>query len=381
MSRSRIARRIALSVAILLCAASALPLASPAATAKGTKPEAPHVATGEVSHVSGTSATLEGSVNPHNLATTYYFQYGPTVAYGAQTTPAGLAAGAATIKVSRSVTGLQPGYHYRLVATNTDGTKFGHDRTFTTKKKKEEAGFTLPKSFAPTPLGGVFILSGTLTGPGNANRAIVLQASPYPYSAPFADVGSPIVTNAAGRFSFRVANLSTSTRFRVSTLGSAPVHSLIVPAQVAVRVALKVRSSSHKGLVRLYGTVTPAEVGAHVFFQLETPPKTEKTVKSEKPAKLEKPGKPGKSGQSGKSEKAEERAEAPKFSTKFSTVVKRGTKTISRFSAVVNVRDSGHYRAFVEIRPGPFVSGHSQSVLLHAPAKKTGTKKTGKHKG
>ncbi len=372
MSRSRLAGRIAMGVAVLACAASALPLASPAATSKGAQPGAPHVTTGGVGHVSGTSATLEGSINPHNLATTYYFKYGPTAAYGKQTTPGSLPAGAATVKVSQAVTGLAQGYHYRLVATNADGMKEGRDRTYTTKKKQEKAAFELPKTFTPTPLGAAFILSGTLTGPGNANRAIVLLASRYPYSAPFAAVGSPIVTDSAGRFSFRVANLSISTRFRVSTVGSAPLYSPIVPAQVAVRVTLKVRSSSRKGLVRLYGTVTPAEVGAHVLFQLETPPKTEKTVKSEKPAKLEKPGK----RQSGKSEKAEERAEAPKFSTKFSTVVRRGTRTISRFSAVVNVRDAGRYRALVEIRPGPLTSGHSSTILLHAPT----TKKKGKQR-
>ena len=229
----------------------------------------------------------------------------------------------------------------------------------------------LPKTFAPTPLGGTFALSGALTGTGNANRAIVLQASPYPYTAPFADIGASIVTNATGRFSFRVAHLSASTKFRVGTVGPPLLYSPIVPARVAVFVTLKARSGGHTGLARLYGTVTPAEVGAHVFFQLEKPAKTEKTAKSEKPAKLEKPGK-------GKSEKSEEREEAPTFSTKFSTIVKRGTRTISRFSAVVSIRDAGRYRAFVEIRPGLLVSGHSTSILLRAAPK--GKKKQGNKK-
>jgi len=195
----------------------------------------------------------------------------------------------------------------------------------------------------------------------------VLQASPFPYRTPFANVGGPIATGATGAFSFRVAKLSTSTKFRVATVGALPVYSLVLTEQVTVRVTLKVRSTSRKGLVRLYGTVTPAEVGAHVFFQLEG---TAKRPKAEK-EKLDKPKKPG------TSEKAAEKSEKPTFSSKFSTVVKRATRTISRFSAVVNIIDAGAYRAFVEVPPGPVASGHSQSIQLHAAPKKKSKKKKG----
>jgi len=329
----------------------------------------PAVSTGGVS-VHGSAVRLRGSINPRGEATTYYFQYGPTVAYGAQTPSASLPAGTVPVKVTETATGLQPGYHYRLVATNGSGTKEGRDHTYTaktkTKTKKKKSKFELPKTFQPTPLGGVFILSGTLTGTGNADRAIVLQASPYPYSAPFVDVGNPIATNAAGHFSFRVANLSVNTKFRVATVatvGTPPLYSLVVPEQVAVRVTLKASSSKRTGLARLYGTVTPAEVGARVFLQFEKTTHTEKGAGREKPTKPERPGK-------GESERSEERAEAPKFATKFSTVVKRATKTIARFSVVVSIRDAGHYRAFVEVRSGPVSSGHSPSILVSAATPK-----------
>jgi hypothetical protein len=320
--------------------------------------------------VSGISAVLEGSVDPRTFATTYYFQYGPTVAYGKQTASGTLPAGStATVKVSETATGFLPGYHYRLVASNADGPpKEGHDHTYTpktTKKTIKKTEFELPKSFEPTPIGGAFILSGTLAGSDNASRSIVLQASPYPYRAPFADVGAPIATGATGAFSFRVAKLSTSTKFRVATVGAAPLYSLVLDQQVTVRVTLKVRLSSRKGLVRLYGTVTPAEVGAHVFFQLE---QTATLPKGEK----EKPDKPEKDGAS---EKEAERSEKPTFSSKFRTIVKRDTKAVSRFSAVVNISDAGAYRALVEVPPGAVASGHSQSIQLQAPAKKKKTKK------
>jgi hypothetical protein len=344
----------------LVSLALILPLASQAATNVGTTPGPPRVATGGFSHVSGTSATLEGTINPRTLSTTYYFEYGPTAAYGQSTTPAVLAGATTIVKVSQPVTGLQAGYHYRLVASNADGKKVGHDRTFSAESAKKTE-FELPKTYNAVQLGETFILSGTLAGTGGGNREIVLQATPYPYTTAYTDVGSPIVTTATGRFTFSVAKLTASTKFRIATVGAKLLYSLIVPAEVAVRVTLKARASTiSKGLVRLYGTVTPAEVGAHVFLELEKAPKSEETPKTgERPSRLENPAK-GK----GKSEREEEKG--PTFLTKFSAVVKPGTKAISRFSAVVSIRDAGHYRAFVEVRPGPLVSGHSSTVQLSA---------------
>lgn len=346
----------------------ALALASQAAASKDSTPGVPIVSTGASNPVGSTSATLQGSIDPRTLPTTYFFQYGPTTAYGSQTTPATLAStGTTKIKVSQLVTGIVLGEHYRLVATNADGMKAGHDRVLSVKRKGAlKSGFTLASAFAPTPLGSTFILSGTLTGPGNGNRAIVLQASPYPYRAPFADVGHPIATSATGGFAFRVSSLFTSTKFRVVTASAPALSSPIVTELVTVRVLLKARVSH--GLVRLYGTVTPAEVGAHVFFQLEkargeeeeTPGGVDKPVKVEKPAKVEKPGKGGKGG---KHEKAER---PPAYLTRFSTIVKRGTKSLSRFSAVVKIRDAGSYRAYVQIPAGALVSGHSQTIALRA---------------
>jgi hypothetical protein len=366
MRSSSIGRKAALYTVAVASVALLTPQAS-AVAATGTTPRAPRASTGRANQVSASSVVLNGAVNPHSLATTYYFEYGPTVVYGSQTATASLAGGTAAIKVHQPVARFAKGYHYRLVATNADGTKYGRDRVFVPKTKRQTSEFRLPKTFAATPFGGTFVLSGTLTGPGNANRAVVLQASPYPYRTPFVDVGAPILTTGAGGFSFHVVRLSIATRFRVATAGPPLLHSPIVPEQVAVRVTLKARHSVHTGLVRLYGTVTPAEMGARVFFQLQRPASAKKAPRSEKPIKLEKPG-------SEKSEEAEERAEerreAPRFSTKFSAVVKHATRSVSRFSAIVRIRDTGRYRAFVQVRPGPQASGPSPSILLHATASK-----------
>ena len=348
MSTRKLSRRLRPCAAPALLAALALLPAAAGAAAASVKPlkvGAPTVSTGGVSHVLPSSAELLGAVDPRGLATSYFFRYGPTVAYGKQTTPATLPAGALKVKVGQVVTGLLNGYHYRLIASNADGVKEGKDRTFSNTTSRK-AKFTLTKPTTASVFGGPLVLSGLLAGGGNAGRQIVLQQSPYPFLAVFATIGTPMLTNAAGGFTFHLSSLSASTQFRVSTLDPRPLYSSIVTAEVAYRVTLKVRSSSHKGLVRLYGTVTPAAVGAHVSFQLR---------KAVRP---------------GKSEKASERTS--RFATQFSTVAKRGTKSLSRFSAVVTVRKGGSYRAEVQpTKKGPIVAGDSASVLLHsAPAKK-----------
>jgi hypothetical protein len=335
MSRPKAPRR-ALALAGIL-AALAAPLVAQAAS---TKVGPPKVSTGGATAVRGTSATLTGTIDPAGAATSYFFQYGPTIAYGKETAAATLPAGTAKVRVGRAASGLLNGYHYRLVASNEHGPGVGKDRTFGVKKTGKSE-FKLVKTTEPTVFGGTYVLSGTLSGVGNANRTVSLQVSPYPFLEAFAPIGLPSHTDAAGRFSFRVAKMTKSSQFRVSTLDPLPLYSHVVTQAVSVKVTLKVRSSGHPGLVRLYGTVTPAKPGAHLNFQL---------FKQVRP---------------GSSPKAEETTS--RFATQFSTLVKRGTATMSRFSVVVKIVRGGSYRAYVNLgKKGALVSGWSPSLLLHA---------------
>jgi hypothetical protein len=336
-SRAKLLRRLLLLAPVLALLAVAAPLVAQAA---GTKIGRPKASTGNAVGVRGTSATLVGTVDPNGAVTTYYFQYGPTVAYGKQSTPGTLPAGTTRVKVGQAVTGLLTGYHYRLVASNALGTTPGKDRTLGVKSLVGNQ-FTLAKSAGPTVFGGTYVLSGTLSGIGNANRAIALQGSPYPYLEAFTTTGLPSHTDAAGRFSFRVPNMTRSTQYRVSTFDPRPLYSRVVAQEVAAKVTIKVRSSGHPGLVRLYGTVTPAKPGAHLNIQL---------LKQVRP---------------GNSPKTEERT--TRFATQFRTAVKRGTATTSRFSVVVTIRRGGSYRAYVNLsNRAAVIAGWSRSVLLHA---------------
>jgi hypothetical protein len=102
-----------------------------------TTPPAPPLTVGQAQNVTRTTATLPGSVNPEGLETSYHYEYGTTMLYGGnapslQGVNAG--AGSAAVPTSIGIGGLVPAttYHYRLVATNTDGTTYSPDKTFTT---------------------------------------------------------------------------------------------------------------------------------------------------------------------------------------------------------------------------------------------------------
>jgi CSLREA domain-containing protein len=85
-----------------------------------------------------TSASLRGTVTPSSQATGYFFEYGTTTAYGAQTQALFLPPPSnSQVIVSFLVAGLKQGtsYHFRLVASNADGTSRGADQSFTTNDR------------------------------------------------------------------------------------------------------------------------------------------------------------------------------------------------------------------------------------------------------
>jgi hypothetical protein len=79
-------------------------------------------------------ATLEARINPGGLSTAYYFEYGPTAAYGLRTPVRTVPAGGLPVSVSANVAGLssETEYHFKLVASNSVGSTPSVDGTFTT---------------------------------------------------------------------------------------------------------------------------------------------------------------------------------------------------------------------------------------------------------
>ena len=98
----------------------------------------PAATTGAASAVTGTGATIAGTVNPNGKSTSYHVDYGTSSGYEGATAQTDAGSGTAPINISVPVSGLRPGvtYHYRVVATSATGNAVGSDRTFKTKPPK-----------------------------------------------------------------------------------------------------------------------------------------------------------------------------------------------------------------------------------------------------
>ena len=95
----------------------------------------PTVVTGVASSITTTGATLNGTANPNGFATNANFEYGLTAGYGSTTPVQAMGSGSSAVAIGGgAITGLTCNtlYHFRAVATNTNGTTNGSDATFTT---------------------------------------------------------------------------------------------------------------------------------------------------------------------------------------------------------------------------------------------------------
>jgi hypothetical protein len=186
---------------------------------------APGVLYGVPTNVTQSGAVLQGSINPSDKPTTYYFEYGTSTGYGATTAQATLPKSKAWQAVSAVITGLSASstYHYRIVAWNGGGTKdktVGSDHTFTTASPPDPP--SSPGNTTPDFSGG----GETLPGHGG-------EASPVDGLQP--TLGSSVVVHAvAGRVLIRRPG---SGRFgRLATDTEVPIESEINASRGTIAV-------------------------------------------------------------------------------------------------------------------------------------------------
>lgn len=319
-SRTEYGRRIAGAVAVLVAGALSMTLVASAPAAISS----PRVLTGAASAVTYGSATVAGWIDPHGSNTTYYFQYGPTRAYGAQTPLADAGAGTRSGKVAAAIGGLRPltVYHYRLLAVNSAGAATGVDRAFKTGKVPLSLQILVAPN--PTVFGGTATVQGTLSGTHNAGRAVVLQQNPFPYTAGFSNVGNPELTTSTGSFAFSVAGLGQATQYRVVTETKAPVVSPIAIESVAVAIDAHVGHTHRRHHARFYGTVTPAVDGMQVAIM---------------------------------------RVVGGRNVLVAGTSLRHHSASSSRFSRTLRVK-RGLYRVFVKVTNGAQVSNYSKPLFI-----------------
>jgi hypothetical protein len=97
-------------------------------------PDVPRVDSSVSESVGKTTAHLGGLVAAVASPTSVSFQYGPSAAYGQSTPQVPIGESQFSHRVDADIGNLTPGtsYHFRISATNTIGTTYGPDQTFTT---------------------------------------------------------------------------------------------------------------------------------------------------------------------------------------------------------------------------------------------------------
>jgi hypothetical protein len=251
-------------MAVVFTAALALMAPAGAAAAR------PAVTTGTATSITQTTATLSGTVDANRRATSYFFEYGPTRAYGSVTPAAAAGSAGAPVRVEAAVGALTPftRYHFRLVAVNADGQARGGRRVLRTLRVP--LGLSLTATPSAVLPGQGLVLSGVLSGTGNAGRAIRLQWNVYPYLSGWAPYGNPLLTDANGAFSFPVLSLPGTAAFQVYVDGASEIASAPLTVGLAVRVTSRtrrVRRYRRSASIRFFGRVYPARDGVQVAVQ------------------------------------------------------------------------------------------------------------------
>jgi hypothetical protein len=144
----------------------------------------PVVSTLAPTPVLATRATFQGLVNPAGDGTVANFEYGETIAYGNATDGVDVGSGAENLPFSTVVENLQPGttYHYRCVAFNSTGTRYGENRSFTTlvvgvgwPTTTKITGGTAESPRHVTDSAGALYVSGNFTGSATFKSTLVSQ--------------------------------------------------------------------------------------------------------------------------------------------------------------------------------------------------------------
>ena len=185
-----------------------------ALTRAGTPPS---VTTQPATDIGGTSATLNGTINPNGSPTTAWFEWGATTNYGNLTSVTDLGSGATPLALSASVGGLSAGtlYHFRAAATNRSGITYGPDTSFVTLSTNANLAALVLSSGPFTPafdpnttsysasLTNILAFAATATT-ADANAAIQMRTNAGPWSPVASGIPSSLFSLAPGLTTLQV---------------------------------------------------------------------------------------------------------------------------------------------------------------------------------
>ena len=238
-------------------------------------PKPPGATTGAATAITFATATLGGTVNPNGAATSSFFQYGKTTAYGLQTPSVAAGSGTANVAASGAVSGLSASttYHYRLVAVSTAGTVDGADETFTT-----------PAIPAPHPTTGgarsVTSNSAIVTGTVDPDGAPTTYQFQYGKTAAYGSHTATTSANsgtAAIAVSAALAGLAATTTYHYRLVATS-AGGVVTGADHTFKTGTAPKASATTGVALqvtqttavLSGTVRPDGSPARYYFQYGT---------------------------------------------------------------------------------------------------------------
>jgi hypothetical protein len=211
-------------VALLACGVAAA-CALAGATAQASDETAPVAQTLAPTGFPGLVVVLHGTVDAGHQRTTYWFEVGPTTAYGSTTPPVTIDKDQ-PVPVASVVSGLLKGatYHVRLVARNGDGVSLGADVSF-------PMGAPNPAANAPAspPGGGAGSGGDAGSGPASDKRPGNAQGTSHaPVLAPPAPPELGETLGVAPRAGSVLVRLPGSARaLALTDAASIPVGSIL----------------------------------------------------------------------------------------------------------------------------------------------------------
>ena len=172
----------------------------------------PGVTTSAAQGMTASGATLNGSVDPKGLATSWHFDYGTTSSYGAQTPSQAIGSTAGVQAVSATLSGLTPGttYHYRLDASSSAGPSLGADLTLLTPPS-----VILDQPVQRVVFGNYVRLSGKVSS-GQAGITVTVLAEKFGATS-FSQI-STVLTGSGGGWTY-LAKPGIATMYQVSANG------------------------------------------------------------------------------------------------------------------------------------------------------------------
>ena len=244
-----------------------------------TTPAEPLVIATPQASLSASGAEMNFTINPNGIATTVYFQYGTTTAYGSTTALQSLGSGKVAVNVFTLFSNLLPDtlYHYRLVITGSSGTFYGPDMTLTTLDfdttlvaQKGDAAVGTTTTFASfgTPAINVHdgvAFAGTLTlksGVTSANDFGIWADNSTPVRTLVAQIGS--AAPGTSGFFLTLSDPTYNDDGQVAFLGTLKVATGQATATTATGIWSN--SSGSLQLVARQGSAAPGTAGTFASF-------------------------------------------------------------------------------------------------------------------